>query len=197
MHTRTGTRHWDDDSAMSLMVSLQRGADARRIAKSFNAGLLAGSGLQARSNRSLRQQSMAIFDRTFAITEVLRLLTILIATTGILAALMAIQLERGREFAVLRANGLTPGGLGGLVLTESGLMGLISGVLAIPLGLVMAVVLIDVINRRSFGWSMELLLEPRYLAGALLLGLLAGLLAGVYPAWRMARIAPASALRDE
>ncbi|HLA41028.1 MAG TPA: ABC transporter permease, partial [Candidatus Glassbacteria bacterium] len=77
------------------------------------------------------------------------------------------------------------------------LMGLISGVLAIPLGLVMAVVLIDVINRRSFGWSMELLLEPRYLAGALLLGLLAGLLAGVYPAWRMARIAPASALRDE
>ena len=197
MHTRTDGRHWDDDSAMSLMVSLQSGADAGRIAKSFNAGLLAGSGLQARSNRSLRQQSMAIFDRTFAITEVLRLLTILIATTGILAALMAIQLERGREFAVLRANGLTPGGLGGLVLTESGLMGLISGVLAIPLGLVMAVVLIDVINRRSFGWSMELLLEPRYLAGALLLGLLAGLLAGVYPAWRMARIAPASALRDE
>jgi putative ABC transport system permease protein len=197
MHEGIYAGYWDAAPMTSLMITLQAGADAGQTAAAFNDGILNEAGLRARSNRSLRNQSLEIFDRTFAITEVLRLLTIIIATTGILGALMAIQLERGREFAVLRANGLTPRDLKKLVLTESGLMGTVAGILAIPLGVVMAAVLIFVINRRSFGWSMELMLEPRYLLSALAIGLLAGVLAGVYPAWHMAGTSPALALRDE
>lgn len=76
-------------------------------------------------------------------------------------------------------------------------MGLIAGMLALPLGIILAYVLIAVINRRSFGWSMQFVLEPRYLATGLVLGLVAGVVASLYPAWRMARTSPAAALRNE
>ena len=92
---------------------------------------------------------------------------------------------------------MTPWELRRLVLTETGLMGTIAGMIAVPLGITLAAVLIYVINRRSFGWSMDFVLLPQYLAGAVGLGLIAGLLAGVFPAWRMAAVAPARVLHYE
>ncbi len=79
--------------------------------------------LQVRSNREIRAQSLEIFDRTFAITRVLRLLAIGVAFVGVFSALMALQLERTREHAVLRATGVTPGQLSLLTLLQTGLMG--------------------------------------------------------------------------
>src|SRR5690606_6504933 len=116
---------------------------------------------------------------------------------GVLSALMALQLERLREYAVLRATGMTPAQIAALVLGQTGVMGLLSGLFALPLGLLMARVLIDVINRRSFGWSMQHLLPPGVFAEALLLALAAALVAGIYPAWRAMRLDPARALREE
>ena len=106
-------------------------------------------------------------------------------------------LERARELAVLRAQGLTRGGLWVLVETQTLVMGLLAGVLALPLGVALAVILVHVINRRSFGWGMSLHLEPGLLGQTLVVALAAALLAGLYPAWRMARTAPAAALREE
>ena len=116
---------------------------------------------------------------------------------GILSALMAIQLERAKEFAVLRAIGLGRGQLWALVTAESGLMGLIAGVIACPLGLVMAWVLIFIINRRSFGWTMQLHFDPEPWITALLLSITAALIAGLYPALRMIRAQPSLALKYE
>jgi putative ABC transport system permease protein len=110
---------------------------------------------------------------------------------------MALQLERGREVAVLRAQGLTPAQVWGLCLGQTGLMGLVAGLLAIPVGLVLADILVLVINRRSFGWTLQLSVAPGALVQAVALAVGAALLAGVYPAFRMARTIPASALRDE
>jgi putative ABC transport system permease protein len=150
-----------------------------------------------RANRQIREQSLAIFDRTFAITGVLRLLAIGVAFIGVLSALLALQLERARDHAVLRALGVTPGQMVGLGVLETGAMGLFAGVLALPLGWVLAELLIHVVNLRSFGWSMDSLLPPRVLADAVLLAVAAAVLAGAYPALRMARVQPAAALRDE
>jgi putative ABC transport system permease protein len=127
----------------------------------------------------------------------LRLLAVLVAFVGILNALMAMQIERSRELAVLRAGGMTPRQLWGLVTGETGLIGALAGLLALPLGIIQALVLILVINRRSFGWSMQISIEPIILFQALLLAVFAALLAGIYPAWRMARTLPALALREE
>jgi putative ABC transport system permease protein len=110
---------------------------------------------------------------------------------------MALQLERSRELGVLRANGLTPRQLWGLVIGQTGLMGLAAGLLAIPVGVMMAAVLVFVINKRSFGWTLLFQLDGALFAQAVLVAVAAALLAGLYPAWRMGRTSPALALREE
>ncbi len=148
-------------------------------------------------NQEIRDITLEIFDRTFAITNVLRGLALIIAFIGVLSALMALLLERGKEFATLRATGMTPVQIVKLILSQTLLMGIFAGILAIPLGLIMSDVLIDVINKRSFGWSMQHFLPVSVFGDALLLAIVAALLAGIYPAFKSARLSPALALREE
>jgi putative ABC transport system permease protein len=197
MSRHTYDRFWHDPSITSLAVYAQPGVDLDALQRALEARAGTQQALVIRSNRGLREASLEIFDRTFAITEVLRVLATLVAFVGILSALMALQLERARPLAVLRANGLTSAQLWGLVTTETGLMGLAAGLLAVPLGLLLATLLIVVINRRSFGWSMAVTIDPAILVQGLLLAVAAALLAGLYPAYRMARTSPALALREE
>jgi len=150
-----------------------------------------------RSNQGLREASLEVFDRTFTVTVVLRLLAVLVAFVGVLSALMALQLERSRELAVLRANGMTPRQLWQYVTSQTGVMGLMAGLLAVPLGLILATVLVYVINRRSFGWTLQFNITPEILLQAVALALVAALLAGLYPSYKMAQANPADALREE
>lgn len=150
-----------------------------------------------RSNRALREASLEVFDRTFAVTGVLRLLAMVVAFVGVLSALMAQALERAREIGVLRAQGLTPAQVWGLTASQTGFMGLVAGLLALPVGCALALVLIVVINRRSFGWTLQLEIAPAILLQALLLAVGAALLAAVYPAWRMSTMPLSTAMRDE
>ena len=194
---RTFERVWGDRSLSGLSVTLQSGATAEAVIPRLRAA--AGDGLELvfQSSRALRQASLEIFDRTFLITGVLRLLAGLVAFIGVVSALMALQLERARELGVLRANGMTPRQVWRLVTAQTGLMGLAAGLLSLPVGLVLAAVMIYIVNRRSFGWSLHMTVDPAILAEALLLALAAALLAGLYPAWRMSRTPPAVALREE
>jgi putative ABC transport system permease protein len=116
---------------------------------------------------------------------------------GILGAMLAMQLERAREFAVLRALGMTQGQLGGMLALQSGVIGLLSGIAAIPLGLVMAYLLIEVINRRAFGWQIDMTFSGSILFTAVLFAIGSAVLAGLYPAYRAARNQPALAMREE
>ena len=98
---------------------------------------------------------------------------------------------------MVRAIGLDPRQLWQLVLAETGLMGLVAGLVAIPFGTAMAMALIFVINRISFGWTLQFAWQPEIYLQAVVTAVVAALLAGVLPAWRIARIAPAFALREE
>ena len=146
---------------------------------------------------AILQESMAVFDRTFRVTEVLRLVSLIVAFIGVLSALMALQLERGKEYAVLRALGLTRGQIAGLISGESLLMGLLAAVVAIPTGVLMAWVLIESVQRRAFGWTMPFSVDSALLLQTLLVGLLAAGLAAIYPAWRSAHRDPAPQLRED
>jgi putative ABC transport system permease protein len=188
---------WTDSGITSLGIFGEPGVDADVLARELAAATGVGSEVVIRSNRTLRALSLEVFDRTFAITAVLRGLAFIVAFIGVLSALMALQLERVRELGVLRANGLTPGQVWQLVTTQTGLMGLVAGLLAMPAGVVLAAVMIHVVNRRSFGWTLEMELGPGLLAQSLLLAVVGALLAGIYPAWRMSRTSPAEALRQE
>ncbi len=149
------------------------------------------------SNRTLRARSLEVFDRTFLVTSVLRLLAVVVAFVGIMSALMALQMERSRELAILRANGMTPGQVWWYVTMQTGLMGLFAGALSVPLGLGLAWLLVFVINKRSFGWTLQFDPSAGALIGAIALSVAAALLAGLYPAWRMSRTNPSFSLRDE
>jgi putative ABC transport system permease protein len=153
--------------------------------------------LLVQSNRDLRESVLVVFDQTFAITTALNLLATVVAFIGILSALASLQLERTREFGAMRANGMTRRQLFRLTLTETSLMGAIAAVMAVPVGTVLAWVLVYIINLRSFGWTLTLGLRPEFYAQAALVALIASLLAGVYPALRIGQIQPARALRLE
>ncbi len=188
---------YDDPVISSMGLYVAPGQDPEAQVQALRALVPAGEVVLIRSNRTLREASIAIFDRTFAITSVLQLLATVVAFIGILAALTALQLERARELAMLRALGLTPGQLWRLVVSQTALMGLTAGALAIPTGVMMAAVLVFFINKRSFGWTLFFRLDPGLFAQAVATALVAAVLAGLYPAWRMARTSPALALRDE
>lgn len=190
--------YWDDPGVTSLGLVLQAEADLQTSVAAVE-DLLAGlsTPVNMQTNRAIRELSLTVFDRTFTITKVLRLLAIGVAFVGILSALMALELERARDYAVLRATGMTRGQLGRLILLQTSALGLAAGLLAIPLGLAMADLLIRVINLRSFGWTMPLRGDLGVLASGLVLAWIAALLAGLYPAWRAARVTPARALREE
>jgi putative ABC transport system permease protein len=197
MGRRAYDRFWDDRRVSGVAIEATPGADLAALMADLRARAAGDQEIVVRSNRALREASLEIFDRTFAITGVLRTLTVAVAFIGMLAALMALQLERAREIAVLRTLGLTPRQVWGLVTAETGLMGLLAGVLAVPGGLLLAGILVLVINRRSFGWTMPIDPSPAILLQGVALSTLAAVLAGLYPAWRMARALPADALRDE
>ncbi len=182
-------------SGISLMVSPGQDVDVvmERV-REETAGL---QDLVIRSNRGLREASLDVFDRTFQITSILRLLTILVAFVGVISAFMSLQLEKVKEIAVMRAQGFTPRQVRGYVSIQSLLAGLLSGLLALPLGLMLAVVLVYVINKRSFGWTLQFTIPPDVLLQAVLVAVVAAFLGALYPAWRMARTNPGLALRDE
>ena len=189
--------HWEDNGISGIGVYLEDVADREAALEAIRNAIGADTGVRFRSNDFIRERSLAIFDRTFRITEVLRVLAGVVAFLGLASAIMSIELERGRELAVLRALGLRPRQVGALTLAQSGLLGLAAGLFAIPLGLVMAALLVFVINVRSFGWSMDLAVSAQPLALGVVLAASAALLAGIYPAIRAVRFGVAGQLREE
>jgi putative ABC transport system permease protein len=153
--------------------------------------------VEVRAQRELRASSLQVFDRTFAITGVMRLLCLAVAFVGIYAAFAALQLERGREVGLLRCLGARPGQIALVVLGQTALLGGCAGLLALPLGAVLGHVLAHVINRVSFGWSLATVaMPPAAAVEAVGLAVGAAVLAGLQPAWRFARMRPAQALRE-
>ncbi|MCH7653342.1 MAG: ABC transporter permease [Chloroflexi bacterium] len=189
--------YWDDDGVSSIGLYASAGSDVDALVESLRGVAGEGQSVIIRSNASLREASLEVFDRSFAITSVLRVLAMIVAFVGVLSALMALQLERARELGVLRALGFTPGQVWGLVTTQTGLMGLLAGLFALPMGLVMAAGLVFVVNRRSFGWSLQMDVPAGILIEAVVLAVVAALVAGIYPGIRMARSSAADALRGE
>jgi putative ABC transport system permease protein len=190
-------RLFDDPGITSLGLFLDEGADSEAVVEELLALVPAGRAVIVRTNDTLRSASLEVFDRTFRVTAVLRLLAFIVAFVGVLSALAALQLEKAREFGLLRAQGLTPGQLWKLVVTQTGLIGLASGILAVPMGLVLSLVMIFVVNKRSFGWTLNMQVGPDVLLQAIGLAVVGALLAGLWPAWRMSRSSPALALRGE
>jgi putative ABC transport system permease protein len=190
-------RLWRDDAITAVGLYLRRGVDAAAEMPILAAATSGRQALLIRSNADIRAMSLDIFDRTFIITRVLYWLAAAIAAIGLVSALLAWELDRTRELSVLRALGLTPRGAAAMVEAQTLFMGSAALLAAIPTGLTIAVVLTKVVDRRAFGWHIEMHLHAAQFLNALALALLAALGAGLYPAWRTSRAAIAAHMRDE
>ena len=194
---RNYDRYFADDRVDSLGLYLEDGVNADELTKKIIQNSNLSQELRVISNTRIRELSLDIFDQTFVITDVLYWLAIGVAFIGILGAMLALQLERAREFALLRALGMTPRQVGSMITGQTAVIGLLSGLAAVPLGVVMAWILIKVINRRAFGWQIDMQTAPVVLLSAVVFAVGASLLAGIYPAYRAAQSQPAVAMREE
>ncbi len=190
-------RFWEDSGISAIALFVSPDVDVDEKVAELRSAFAGEAELLIRSNRGTRQTALDVFDRTFAITIALQILATLVAFIGILSTLMSMQLERMREIGVLRASGMTRSQLWRLTLLETGLLGTAAGLVALPTGYILALVLIYIINLRSFGWTLTMQLRPGEFVQAFGVALIAALLAGLYPAWRMGRIEPADAVRME
>jgi putative ABC transport system permease protein len=189
---------WGDTSLSGLGLYLAPGTSEEALMAQVRArAAAAGTPLLVRSNAAIRALSLGIFERTFIITRVLYWLAAGVAALGLVSALLAWQLARERELALLRSLGLTPRGSAALIVLQTLFMGAVALLAAVPAGLATALMLTEVINRRAFGWHIDLYLALPQFSNALLLALLAALGAALYPAWRSARAPLAAGLRAE
>lgn len=190
-------RLWHDPAVTAVGLYLEPGVNAAQEVPRLEAAVRARQALLMRSNAQIRSMSLAIFDRTFIITRVLYWLAAAIAAIGLVSALLAWELDRTRELSILRALGLTPRGTAALVVAQTLFMGGVALLAAIPAGLIIAVVLTKVIDRRAFGWHITMHLHTAQFLNALALALVAALIAGLYPAWRAGAGPIAAQMREE
>lgn len=154
-------------------------------------------GLPVLSGSELHRNILEVFDNTFAITRSMRAIAIIVAFFGIAGALLTLFIERSREFGIYRSLGFSTGQVARMTLTEGLEMGLISFLLSIGVGTVLAILLIKVINLRSFNWTIFYFpaWQPYLITG--ITAILASLGAAIYPIWRVFRTYPQIQIREE
>ncbi len=158
---------------------------------------LAGHEVFISTNRSLREEGLQVFDRTFAITWALEAVAILIAVLGVAGALMAMVIDRRRELGLLRFLGASRVQIKRLILCEAGILGLLGTLLGFFLGSLLSLLLIYVINEQSFGWTIQFHWPVVLLFSALTGIWVATILAGLWPVRAALRLKPIEVIHEE
>ncbi len=144
---------------------------------------------------AVKRFSLAVFERTFAVTAALNVLTLGVAALALLASLVTLAGQRLPQLAPVWAAGLTRRRLAGFELLRAAMLAALTMAAALPLGLALAWMLLAVVNVAAFGWRLPMHLFPADWLRLALLALAAALLAAALPARRLARMAPADLLR--
>jgi putative ABC transport system permease protein len=173
----------DNPHRAELLKEVRRRAEAR--------------GLPVLTGAQLHENILEVFDTTFAITRSMRAIAIIVAFFGIAGALLTLFIERSREFGIYRALGFSTGQVARMTLMEGLGMGIVSFLLSMAVGTTLAILLIKVINIRSFNWTIfyDPALKPYLLTGVT--AILASIGAAAYPIWKVYRTYPQIQIREE
>jgi putative ABC transport system permease protein len=189
-------RYLPSQPPSNVAVYLKPGANAEQVRRALE-DRLSRFPLMIAPNEVLRRGAVEVFDRTFAVTYALEAVAILVAMLGAANSLLALVLDRRREIGLIRYLGADRGQVRKMILTEAGLLGLLAGLLGLVLGTALSLVLIYVVNKQSFGWTIQFHPPALLLGGALLLVWAVTVLAGVYPARFASRLEPAEVVHEE
>jgi putative ABC transport system permease protein len=192
----TMLKYLPDLPVTNAAVYLAPGTDAESVRREIQLQA-ATYGVAVARNSELRRASIEIFDRTFAITWALEAVAILVAMLGAANSLLALVLDRRRELGLVRFLGGSGRQVRGMILTEAAFLGLLAAILGVVLGLALSLLLIYVVNRQSFGWTIQFHLPGGLLAAAVVSVWMVTVLAGLYPARVAARMSPIEAIQEE
>lgn len=195
MSHRNWLAGYEGQGNITLGVNLTPGASKLELTQRLLAKFELGAE-RVINNKTIHQQAMNAFDRTFAIAGTLGNITLIIAVVGIFFATLAGESSRKKQFSLLRCFGISGRELviiGGLQLL---VFAFLSVIIAVPLGLTLAQLVVDIIIRQSFGWTLQLHFEPIIYLHTIVLAIVALVIAGIIPVARLLRQTPMESLRD-
>jgi putative ABC transport system permease protein len=190
-------RAFRDDAINTVVIYLRAGVRPEDARAKLEAMFGPKYHAFAVTNREIRTEVMKIFDQTFVITYALLVVALIVAVLGIVNTLAALILERARELALLRVLGVTVGEVRRVILLESSILGLTSTIVGIAMGYVLSTILIYVINKQSFGWTIQFHTPVMLIVVSSLTTFLAAALSGFVPARLATRLDLAAALKTE
>jgi putative ABC transport system permease protein len=190
-------KFWRDSRINSVALYLRRGTDVEKVIGSIRTGYAAAADYSLYSNRALREAVVDVFNQTFAVTHILRVIALLVAVIGIALNFTVLVKEREREIGTLRAVGVSRRQVCGLIVWESVLIGIVAVLLGIATGIALSVVLTEVINKAFFGWTIPLQIPWDQLLWTPVWLLPAAVLASLLPATQSSRQNIIDAIRME
>jgi putative ABC transport system permease protein len=196
MDRNTMLRYLPDPAASNLAIYVAPDARIDTVRAEIE-GVAAGHRILVFSNRDLRGEALRIFDRTFAITYALEAIAVIVAVMGVAGALLALVIDRRRELGLLRFLGAATQQIRNMIVVEAGILGLLSTLAGVALGFALSIILIFVINKQSFGWTIRFHRPVAVLLGALMVVYVATVLAGLYPASVAVRLNPIEVVHEE
>jgi putative ABC transport system permease protein len=196
MDRQTMLRYLPDPTPSNLAIYVAPNATSETVREEITQAS-AGYRVLIASNRDLRAEAIRIFDRTFAITYALEAVAVIVAVMGVAGALLALVIDRRRELGLLRFLGASAGQVRKQILVEAGLLGLLASFVGLALGFALSLILIYVINKQSFGWTIRFHWPVAVLLGAISVVYAATVLAGLYPAQVAVRLNPLEAVHEE
>ncbi|MGH9609384.1 MAG: FtsX-like permease family protein, partial [Bryobacteraceae bacterium] len=178
---RTLLKYLPDPNLSNIAVYLKPGADPEAVRRGIDRAI-GGRAVAVAGSKRLRRAGLAVFDRTFRITYALEAVAVIVAVMGIAGALLAMAIDRRREFAVLRFLGCERGQIRRILLCEAGLIGLLANGIGLIVGTLLSLILIFIIDKQSFGWTIQFHWPIAVLLAALSGIYLACILSALYPA---------------
>jgi putative ABC transport system permease protein len=196
MDRETALRYLPDPAPSNMAIYIKPGASIETVRGEIDQAA-SGHRVLLFSNRDLRREALHIFDRTFAITYALEVVAVIVAVMGVAGALLALVIDRRRELGLLRFLGAASSQVRKLIVLEAGLLGLLATFAGVALGFALSLILIFVINKQSFGWTIRFHWPVAVLLGALTVVNAATLLASLYPASVAVRLNPIEVVHEE
>jgi putative ABC transport system permease protein len=189
-------KYLPDETPTNLAIFLAPNSKAADVRKEIQEAAT-GHRILIFSDRDLHTEAVRIFDRTFAITYALEAVAVIVAVMGIGGALIALVIDRRRELGLLRFLGASSGQIRKMILVEAGLLGLLANLAGFVLGYFLSLILVFVINKQSFGWTIRFHWPVTVLLGALTVVYAATVVSGLYPARVAMRLNPLEVIHEE
>jgi putative ABC transport system permease protein len=188
---------WGDETLHSAGIYLKEGISQETFKEMIRERYSKPYRLFVVSHLELRKEVLKIFDQTFAITYALEFIAIIVAILGIINSLNALIIDRQRDIGIIRAVGAFRRQIEKTTLIEAGMIGFFSHILGLLCGFLLSILLIYVINKQSFGWTIQFSIPLRSLIESWLVVMVTSIGAGLIPARRAAKMNLVESLRME